>query len=180
MQDKRATITLNNGLYKQILTLAHKEEIPVNKTPKERDGADMASTDKCIIRDPIIYHINDPEFRMGGKSKIGLDDARYHEHPRLWGNVVTNKARGKRKDNEFATYIAPDGTRLNHISYQSFKQLFCRGLYKHEYISMASVTPEIQVIANNAPFLGHAQVAKLIKALQGNRHYREMKFGCQL
>jgi len=154
------------------------ERMTVDPLPG-KDGSDE-SFPTAMIHVPIIYHINDPEFRVGGKSKIGLDAARYHEHPRLWGNVVTNKARGRRKDNEFATYIAPDGSRLNHISHASFKQLFCRGQYKHEYVSMASVTPEIQVVVNHAAFLGHRQVAQLIEALKGNQHYREMRFGCQL
>jgi len=127
---------------------------------------------------PTVYHVCDPDYHSTGKTKkAGDNTARYHGEEWLWGNVMTNKARGKRNDNEYAIYHSPDGTRLHKVTKASFKQLFRR--YEHVTIDMA-VPSELRAVLNQARLLNKGQVHNLIKALKGNGHYNAMKFSCQL
>ncbi|KKK72244.1 hypothetical protein LCGC14_2905810 [marine sediment metagenome] len=59
-------------------------------------------TDKGLNKTPIVYHIKDIEFCIGGKNKEGNEGPRYLAHRWLWGNVITNKVRGGRTDQKFA------------------------------------------------------------------------------
>lgn len=166
------------------LTMTLAPSRPVDYEGKAAPGVSLSQVkepDRMMKNPLIVYHVNDPDLCLGGKTKVGHTNSQYLDCRWLWGNVITNKARGGRTDVKFASYVDPKGEKLHHFTHATFKQLFCGGLMKVKHVHLNPVVAEeFRMVLNHATQLNHGQVANLVKALQGNQHYREMKFGYQL
>ncbi len=85
-----------------------------------------------LTREPIIYHINDPDFKTGSKNSRTES---YDKCKWLWGHLLTNK--GNRTNKKFAFMMDPNG-KICHIITQAEFRRFFSDKYQHKYITHIS------------------------------------------